>query len=100
LLNDQHLILIRAALQYFDEELSPHGVEAMAAYLTTPSLDPAIVEQLSDLRTWLPHSRVAYACVQPASNRLAGDRLYDSPEEAEHAVEGTPSIVVPVLLPE
>lgn len=99
MLNDQHLILTRAALQYFDEELSPHGVEAMAAYFDPSSVDPAIAEQLSDLRTWLAQSRVAYVCVQPASNRLLDDRLFGSPEEAEQAVEGTQARAVPVILP-
>jgi uncharacterized protein with von Willebrand factor type A (vWA) domain len=54
-LNEKQLRILRAALQYFDEELCPHGAEAIEVYL--PSVTP---EEVQALRAELDEAQVRY----------------------------------------
>ena len=55
MLTNQHLQIIRAALQFFDEELSPHGPEAISDYV-----DGATPENVAATRRLLDEVTVRY----------------------------------------
>lgn len=69
MLTQRHLALIRAALQFFDEELVPSGMEVIRFYLDTP-MDPEVTHvEIRMLRTML--GRAELKCGR--FNRRTGD---------------------------
>lgn len=55
-----HLALIRAALQYFDEEMSPHGNRVMRPYFDEPLAAEFAEGEILELRTRLKNCVLAY----------------------------------------
>ena len=50
-------MIVRAALRYFDEELCPHGADAIADYLPGEHVTP---EEVRALRAELDRAQVRY----------------------------------------
>ena len=62
MLTQRHLTIIRAALQFFSEELGPHGPEAFEDYLPDESIESMEVHQLCDR---IDRCEIVYARVEP-----------------------------------
>ena len=54
MLTKQHLAVLRAALQYFDEELGPRGVEALRPYFDESFDGELSADDVARLRELLP----------------------------------------------
>lgn len=97
MLTAQHLTTIRAALQYWEEEMCPHGSEAMRPYYGGEDGEPARAVEVAKLRSALKDATVRYARYDDDRKQLASADLFDSPELA--MAESQPAIVVAVLVP-
>jgi len=79
LLTPKHLRLIKAALQYVDEELSPHGPAAYKPYMTGETVTP---DEVATLRNLLNRCELKYLQGPPDSGELEAGRLLDAAEES------------------
>lgn len=70
LLTRTHLALIRAALQYFDEEMSPNGFEVMRPYFEEPPVTEFADGEIRTLRERIRNCTLAYVRYDPATMRL------------------------------
>lgn len=89
------LILVRGALQFWAEEIEPHGPEAGRAYL--PTTQPVTAGHAAELQRYLERTRLRYLLcnrtdLQPAKSRLSDDAADFKDADAE-------SIVATVLFP-
>lgn len=104
MLTPRHLAVLRAALQYFDEELMPHGNGAMRPYFDVPLNVELNVElktpEIRELRKFQRDCELKYACYDPTSARLTSSELSKSAEDVRLKTAGPASqIAVVVLLP-
>lgn len=70
-----HLALIRAALQYFDEEMGPHGIRVMQPYFDEPLAAEFAEGEIRELRVRLKNSVVAYVRCDARTMTLATTEL-------------------------
>lgn len=89
------LILIRGALQFWAEEIEPHGPEAGRAYL--PTTQPVTAGHAAELQRYLTIARLRYLLcnrtdLQPAKSRLSDDAADFKDADAD-------AILATVLLP-
>ena len=87
---------MRAALLYWQEEISPHGEAAARPYLEGAAARALSAPEIDLLRTNLASS-VRYAACDPLGQRLLGTELWGSPEDAAVAAGG--HTVAIVLMP-
>lgn len=71
MLTRTHLALIRAALQYFDEEMSPHGARVMRHYFDEPLVAEFADGGIRQLRERLQKCKLAYVRCDAATMTLA-----------------------------
>lgn len=99
LLTKKHLAVLRAALQFFDEELMPHGIRAMRPYFDEPLHGPLKPLKLRELRTFLRDCELKYAGYDPASGRLTSPKRSPSAEKTRLKSGDPASRIAVVLLP-
>jgi len=76
LLTTRDLAIIRAALQFFDEEISPHGPEVAKPYFETPLEDDLTAEEIGQLRELLQSTELSYVrCDQSRTHVLSQELL-------------------------
>ena len=66
------LSILRAALRYFDEELCPHGAEAIEDYRPGESVSP---EEVRDLRAKLDQAQVGYVAPEALMSHAGSGRV-------------------------
>ena len=99
MLQPRHLVLIRAALQFWDEEQSPHGAEAFAGYIEEPIPDDELTsEDVEYLRAQLKHCELRYLLCDEDGSELIGQRLFETVEAAEHADSAGTAMIAAVLI--
>jgi len=96
-LTSQEIETIRAALQFWCEEIAPHGESAARPYLESAEAKPLSALETNKLRNRLAQALWRFAVVEPSRDRLANVQLYGTLEEAA-AVAGSAQVVT-VLLP-
>lgn len=69
MLTQRHLALVRAALQFFDEELVPSGMEVIRFYLDTPTDEEVTHLEIRTLRSMLKNAELKCG----RFNRRTGD---------------------------
>jgi hypothetical protein len=99
LLTKRHLAVLRAALQYFDEELSPHGMEAMKDYFDRPLDEDLTREEVQQLREFLRGCKLRYACCDPKRKILLNPKLSVTVKGLNNISVGKNVHVAAVLLP-
>jgi len=62
LLTKRHLAIIRAALKFFDEEMSPHGPDVARPYFEEPLERGLEAEEVGLLRELLQTVELRYLC--------------------------------------
>lgn len=97
MLTRSHLAVLRAALQFFDEELMPHDIGVMRPYFDEPLNEKPTASEIRELREFLRNCEVKYACVDPASNRITNSQLSNSAEEAR-LMTGDPAFRLAIVL--
>jgi hypothetical protein len=99
LLTRRHLAVLRAALQYFDEELMPHGIGAMRPYFDEPLNVELKTPEIRELQKFLRDCGLKYAGYDPTSARLTSSELSESADEARLMTDDPAPPIAVVLLP-
>ena len=98
MLNRRHLAVLRAALQFFDEELGPHGSHAMRPYFAEPLDEEISRSDLAQLRDMLRTCEIRYVCCDRAGTRVTHSGLYASSNIAQSFAADHVDRVATVLL--
>ena len=97
MLSQRHLATIHAALQFWEEEISPHGEDIMRPYLEPSDAVPLSQQELRELRETL-RAGLRYAIYDPILDRLVSTDLFTNIGDAEAAV-GTRMLVTVLVAP-
>jgi hypothetical protein len=99
-LSPKHLAIVRAALKYLDDEISPHGKEALFDYLDEAgrTLDPEI-EDLKTARRKLDSVELNYLLVDSTGIVVESERLIPSSTDDELSFQSDLSLLATVLVP-
>ena len=99
MLQPRHLVLIRAALQFWDEEQSPHGIEAFTGYVEEPLPDGELTtEDVEYLRLQLGQCELRYLLCDEDGSELISQRLFETVEAAEQDDSEGGAMIVAVLI--
>lgn len=99
MLTKRHLAVLRAALQFFDEELMPHGPKAMRPYFSKP-LNPALrPEETQELRAFLDNNELHYVCCDPMAAQVLCSELTATGKAASEMAASQNCRIASVLLP-
>ena len=86
MLTPSHLAVIRAALKFWDEEMSPHDSGIYAPYFDEPIVTGDWIKPaVQSLRAQLSSCQLRYAACSPDGAALASDKLFESLEKAQAA---------------
>lgn len=66
-----HLVLVRAALRFFDEEMGPHGIRVMRPYFDEPLTAEFAEGEIRALRVRLKNDVLAYVRCDTRTMTLA-----------------------------
>ena len=80
------LAVLRAAVTYFDEELGPHGIEAMRPYFVDSCPAEWSPRELTRLRNFLGNCQLRYIVYQPKSEAVVEAKLSISVGELQTLV--------------
>ena len=98
MLTPHDLAVLRAAVTYFEEELGPHGVEAMRPYLDEPPPTDGQPTDIAPLRDLLGSCQVRYACCDLAATQVIHAGLVSTIEAAHLIAETHAGQVVTLLV--
>lgn len=99
ILTAKHLAVVRAALEYWNDEMSPHDPNIYTAYFDEPIGNGEWVKDLvTELRTRLPTCRLRYVLCSPEGTTLADDQLHESLDEAQNALTRSPALIATALI--
>jgi hypothetical protein len=98
-LTKSHLAVLRAALQYFDDELCPHGRDVMRPYFDEEPTSEWTSREIRELRAYLRDCELRYAAYSPAAERLIGSTLSRSANAVLPSAADPTCRVVTVILP-
>ncbi len=99
ILNTKHLAVIRAALEYWDNEMSPHAPIVYTAYFDEPIGDGGWVsDAVTALRARLPTCRLRYVHCSPDASTLLSNRLFQTLDEFQHSVAQESALIATVLI--
>ncbi len=91
------MALIRAALQYFDEEMSPHGARVMRPYFDEPLAAEFAEGEIRQLRHRLTNCKLAYTCGNASTMTLATTQLSLNWEDVLQNPDGQPAEIATIL---
>jgi len=86
LLTKRQLAIIRAALQFFDEEMSPHGSDVARPYFEEPLEGELEAQEVGQLRELLRVVELRYACCDtagatvPSQDLLTFEQVQNTPD--------------------
>lgn len=95
MLTQRHLALIRAALQFFDDEMVPHGRKAIRPYLDAPLGDNVTSAEIQKLRSFLRNVELKFGRFDRRTARMIETQLND----LITPVTGGSEMCVTVLVP-
>ena len=98
MLTQSHLAVLRAALQFFDEELGPYGINAMRPYFDEPPDGEISQSNLGQLRDMLRTCEVRYVYCNLAGTQVMHTGLYASADIAQSFAADHVDQVATVLL--
>ena len=99
MLSPAHRAVMLAALQFWDEEMSPHDPAVFAGYFKEPiGTGEWITPAVRFLRDELPSCLLHYALVAPGGTDLAAGPLFDSLEAAQNACPDASTRIATVLI--
>ena len=99
ILTSKHLAAIRAALEYWHDEMSPHDPSIYTAYFDQPIGSGKWIKDLvAELRTGLPACRLRYVLCSPEGTTVVGNQLLESHDEAQRAVPDGSALIATVLI--
>ena len=100
MLTEKHLAVVRAALTYLDEEISPHGNDALFDYLDESgrNLDPAI-EDVKTARRIFDSVELNHLLVDSTGIVIESERLIPASSDDEINFHSDLSLLAAVLVP-
>lgn len=99
MLTEQHLSVIRAALLFWDEEMSPHDPAIAAPYLDQPvGSGDWIKETVALLRQQFAVCRLRYVVCSWDGMSLQNDQIFGSLPNAQMAATGSATVATLILL--
>lgn len=99
MLTQNHLTILRAALQYFLEELMPHGPEAMQSYLDKPIEGDITQTEVQKVQLFLRNVDVKFAVLRWADPYRIESPLYDSLDSVSTVLRDKSLHVSLVMIP-
>ena len=99
MLTQRQLATLRAALQFWREEICPHGEVAARPYLETSAIAPLTSDEVNELRDRFDPTNLRYALFSTDQGSLTESTLFSTLEEAEIlAADGRiATIILPVI---
>ena len=98
MLTSHDLAVLRAAVTYFEEELGPHGIEAMRPYFADPVPETWSIRDLARLRQFLRTCQLRYVACDQASLELVDTKLYETVSKLQALFGSQDCRVVSVLI--
>ena len=99
MLTAKHLAVLRAALMFWDEEMSPHDPAVAAPYLSEPiGSGDWIKDTVADLRNQLAACQIRYVLSSPDGSSLISDQMFDSLAQAKAAAVSDSALVAILIL--
>ncbi len=83
MLIQRQLATLRAALQFWREEICPHGEAAARPYLDFDQITPLTMNEVDELRDRFDSPALRYAVIAPDHGRLQSTTLFATVEQAE-----------------
>ena len=83
MLTRRQLATIRAALQFWREEICPHGETAARPYVDSDQITPLVADEVDELRDRFDSPALRYAVIAPDHSKLQSTTLFTTVEEAE-----------------
>ena len=100
MLTEKHLAVIRAALRYMDEEMSPSGSEAMSHYLDQLGKDcQPTIDDVTDVRKFFDSVELSYALVDASGLVIESKLLVPASLEGGPSFQSDLSLIAAVLVP-
>lgn len=82
ILTAKHLAVVRAALEYWNDEMGPHDPSIYTAYFDEPvESGDWIKEIVAELRTRLPTCRLRYVLCSPDGAKLVDQSFFETLNE-------------------
>jgi hypothetical protein len=98
MLTEKHLAVVRAALKFLDEEMSPSGSEALFHYLDGRVADVSI-ENVKHARKLFDEFDLFYVLVDAAAVVVESERLIAASSNDELNFQADLSLIASVLVP-
>ena len=98
MLTSHDLTVLWAAVTYFEEELGPHGIEAMRPYFADPVPETWSTRDLARLRQFLRICQLRYIACDQASLELVDTKLYETVSKLQALFGSQDCRVVSVLI--
>ncbi len=98
MLTPKQLTVLRAALQYFQDELVPHGLDALRPYLDEPIEGDITAADVRQLQQFLRDTEISYVAVSLNHPRQMDSTLYMSLDAASAACREETWQVAAVLI--
>ena len=98
MLTEKHLTIVRGALEFLDEEMSPHGEETLLPYLDDPTSNVSI-EDVKVAREFFDAVDLSYALIDSAGVVIESERLVSAASLDELNFQSDHSLLASVLVP-
>ena len=99
MLKQLHLAVVRAALKYLDEEISPHGTEVLLHYLDEQSESANVTaDHIAEARDFFDSVDLNYALVDSTGVFLESKLLIPAPPDGELSFQSDLSLLATVLV--
>ena len=99
MLTHSHLAVIRAALQFWDEEMSPHDPAIYTGYFEEPIGQGDWIKPAAQfLRAQLSSCQLRYVACSSDGAALVSDQVFETLEEVQNAFPGGVVLIAPVLI--
>ena len=96
----KHLAVVRAALKYLDEEISPHGEDALSCYLDREGkLLNITVKHIAESRAFFGAVDLSYALVDSTGVAIESRTLFPAGSENSKPLRSDLSLIATVLVP-
>lgn len=99
MLKQHHLAVVRAALKYLDEEISPHGTEVLIHYLDDQNeASDATADHIKEARDFFDSVELNYVLVDSLAVYIESERLIPALSNQELSFQSDLSLLATVLV--